>query len=74
MSTTTKPSTGSSATGTYDCPMCRSGMKRLPSGLKFDFNVEGMKKYSTPSYFRVCPSCGNMQQFMDVEEIRPLLE
>jgi hypothetical protein len=74
MSTTVKPNTGSYYAGKYDCPICRTTLKKLPSGFKFDFKVEGMKKYSTQSSFRVCPSCGNLQQFMEVEDIRPLLE
>jgi hypothetical protein len=55
------------------CPICRGTLKNLNGKFKFDVAVEQTKTFTTPMLVYVCVDCGNMQQFVDVREIKPLL-
>lgn len=55
------------------CPVCQGSLKNLNGKFKFDIAVEQTKNFTTPMQVYVCVDCGNMQQFLDVREIKPLL-
>lgn len=56
-----------------NCPVCKAEMKLLPGSFKFTASIEKTKSFSVPSTMFVCTTCGNVQQFLDIKEIRPLL-
>jgi hypothetical protein len=55
------------------CPVCQGNLKNLNGKFRFDTPIEQTKNFSTPMFVYVCVDCGNMQHFVDVREIKPLL-
>jgi hypothetical protein len=56
------------------CPVCFATMKGVKGKVRYEVETEHSRKFTADASTYVCIGCGNVQQFIPLTEIRPLLE
>ena len=48
-------------------------MKGVMGRIKYEIATDTDRKFAAPGDAYICPDCGNIQQFVDLKEVKPLL-
>lgn len=56
------------------CPICHAEMKSVMGKIKYEIAADTDRKFAAPGDAYICPDCGNIQQFVDLKEVKPLLQ